>query len=223
MILKCDSLKKYPMYYLDNGGDQTIGYPTQSIEEKITLESTVLAMLDLPKRPTFIKNPMKKSASRYLLDIYKIISQDDATHDVHKRSVDSSFFSDLDIDELNKSNKIMAFSVRSVRSLGSLRGKVFWIDVKTLRGADQLLRAELRIYKSSDGDFSSSDTGEFESFCLIKQNISITKLFSLALELYFYNTMNYISNQVARYSSYNGFSALQDCERKVALNTIQSQ
>lgn len=159
-VCKCDSLQKSPIYYLDNGGDQTVGYNTGSIEEKITLESTVLAMLNLPKRPEYIRNPLKKSASRFLLDIYKLISQDDSIHDIHKRSIDSNLYTDMDIEKLNRSNMIMAFSVTSVRSLKSLRGKVFWIDVKKLKGADQLLRAELRIYKWTESEKNSTEIGK---------------------------------------------------------------
>lgn len=158
-------LQKNPKYYLDNGGDRTVVYHSVSLEEKNTLQSTILAMLNLPKRPKYIKNPMKKSASRFLLDIYKIISDEEEQprHQVRKRNVDSNLYSYLTMEELHKSDMIMAFSVRNVKNLGNLKGKVFWIDVKNLKRADQLLRAELRIYKLPGRYTSSNDTGKYNN------------------------------------------------------------
>lgn len=156
-------LQKNAMFYSNNGGDRTVVYHSVSLEEKNTIESTILAMLNLPKRPKYIKNPMKKSASRFLLDIYKIISnQEEQTyHHVRKRSINSNLYSYLAMEEIHKSDMIMAFSVRNIRNLGNLKGKVFWIDVKNLKRADQLLRAELRVYKLPGTFTNLNDTGKY--------------------------------------------------------------
>lgn len=147
-----ECLDTNPVYFLDEGNDQTIGYRTNSQEEKVNIESTLLTMLNLKRRPKFIRNPMKKSTSRFLLDIYKMISKDETDHNVEKRSLEGRFYSELFMDELQNSDTIMAFSVRKVRSLGRLKGKVFWIDTKKLTAADELLKAELRVFKSLGRD-----------------------------------------------------------------------
>lgn len=164
LVVLSECLQKSPMYYLDNGGDQTLAYQAESTDEKVAIESTILAMLNLPKRPQYIRNPMKKSASRFLLDIYKIISEDVTDHYVRKRSIDTNLYSYLAMDELQKSDMIVAFSVRNVRSLGSLKGKVFWIDINKLKEVDQLLRAELRIYKFIGRGDVSNHSGK-QQYC----------------------------------------------------------
>lgn len=172
-----ECLQKSHVYYLDNGVDQTIPYYTDSIKEK-TIESTILAMLNMPKRPNFIKNPMKKSTSRFLLNIYEMISDEETGHHITKRGVDNALYSYLTMEEVQKSDMIMAFSVRNIRSLGSLKGKVFWMDIKKLKGVDKLLRAELRIYKMlrSFSSFKGNTSGKFFTLYTILEKICIDNI-----------------------------------------------
>lgn len=163
VIAFSECFQRNPIYYLDNGGDQTIRYRTDIKKDK-TIESTILAMLNLSKRPNYIRNPSKKSTSRFLLNIYKMITNEENTRYITKRDVDNGFYSYSTMEEVHTSDTIMAFSVRNVRSLGNLKGKVFWIDTSKLKRVDQLLRAELRIYKLLGNMYSFTDnaTGEFK-------------------------------------------------------------
>lgn len=150
------------VYYVDNGGDQTIPYHMDSTKEK-TIESTFLAMLNLKKRPNYIKNPMKKSTLRFLLNIYEMISDEKTKHHIRKRGVENGLYSYLTLEEIHESDMIMAFSVRNIKSLENLKGKVFWIAINKMKGVEKLLRAELRMYKML-GSISSNANGKF-LFC----------------------------------------------------------
>lgn len=174
IIVSSDCVKKPPVYYLDNGG-KTVAYHAHSKEEKETIESTILTMLNLPKRPKYIKNPLKKSTAKFLLNVYKLITQDETKHHISKRSIDTSFYLDFIQDELQNSDMIMALSVRNVRSLGTLKGKVFWIDIKKVTEVDQLLKAELRIYKSYGWNSSSISGGMCNNINLILKIVLLEK------------------------------------------------
>lgn len=88
--------------YIDNGYDQTSIEHLMTEKEKKEMEVEILNLLGLPHRPRKVnKSPLKKSAPRFLLDIYKslLVKDDDDENFRSKRSTD-----DVD-DDINLSGE----------------------------------------------------------------------------------------------------------------------
>lgn len=68
-------------FYVDNGFDQTMIERIMTKEEKREVEYEILNMLGLPNRPRKkITAPLKKSAPRFLMDVYKTLMEDSNRH-----------------------------------------------------------------------------------------------------------------------------------------------
>lgn len=96
-----------PGIYVDNGLDQTIIDMAMTKQEKREMELEILNLLGLPNRPRRINNsPLKKSAPRFLLDVYKTLMEDENKRE--ERSVDLNL-SGEEQNAIDKSDVIMTF------------------------------------------------------------------------------------------------------------------
>jgi bone morphogenetic protein 7 len=104
--------------YVDNGFDQTVVHRVVSQREKREVEHEILNLLGLPDRPrNSINRPsqVKRSAPKFLLDIYKnALGEDEeeksATH--HRRTGEFDL-SGQDLKAIDQSDAIMTFTAHS--------------------------------------------------------------------------------------------------------------
>lgn len=96
--------------YIDNGRDQTAIDRLMTQAEKKEMELEILNLLGLPNRPRKInKSPLKKSAPRFLLDIYRSLMEDENDENSRaKRSSDLNF-SGEEQQQIDQSDVIMTF------------------------------------------------------------------------------------------------------------------
>lgn len=98
--------------YIDNGYDQTAIDHLMSIDEKKEIEVEILNLLGLPNRPRKINKALKKSAPRFLLDIYKsLMVKDDEENYRVKRDAEGSdiSLSGEEQQQIDESDVIMTF------------------------------------------------------------------------------------------------------------------
>ncbi|XP_072390025.1 protein 60A [Diabrotica undecimpunctata] len=146
--------------YIDNGFDQTAIERTMTRDEKREIELEILSLLGLPKRPrTISKNPLKRSAPRFLLDIYKTLMNPDNEDDQRsKRSVDV-YLSGEEQYQIDESDIIMTFESANdhVPNVRHERGKRLWFNASDVPVAEDVVGAELRIYKGNGKDMKNLD------------------------------------------------------------------
>lgn len=100
-------------FYVDNGFDQTMIERVISNQEKHEVEHDILDLLGLPNRPRKkFKSPLRKSAPRFLMDVYKSLMEDSNTRD--KRSTDDLNLSVEDEQAIDESDIIMTFESQSI-------------------------------------------------------------------------------------------------------------
>lgn len=115
-----------PGIYVDNGFDQTTIDMAMTTQEKREMELEILNLLGLPNRPRRINNsPLKKSAPRFLLDVYKTLMEDENSRE--ERSVD---FSGEEQNAIEKSDVIMTFESISKSFTGFLCYPLFSLLVR---------------------------------------------------------------------------------------------
>lgn len=79
-----------PGIYVDNGFDQTVMDMAITEREKRDMELQFLNLLGLPERPRRVSgNPtLRRSAPRFLMDVYKTLMEEDEEEARKKRSVE---------------------------------------------------------------------------------------------------------------------------------------
>ncbi|XP_015607274.1 protein 60A [Cephus cinctus] len=143
--------------YVDNGLDQTVVHRVVTQREKREVEHEILNLLGLPDRPrnTGGKVPqVKRSAPKFLLDIYKNTLGEDEEKPVTLHTQTSGEF-DLtgqDLRAIDQSDVIMSFAAHNhhVAGVRHERGKRLWFDVSEVPPGEHIIGAELRLYQSSD-------------------------------------------------------------------------
>ncbi|KAJ8932693.1 hypothetical protein NQ314_014524 [Rhamnusium bicolor] len=132
--------------YIDNGRDQTT-VDQVSDAEKRHMETEILKLLGLPRRPSRIKHPLKQSAPKYLLDIYQLITVEerDEVNVKVKRSADI-VLSKEEQRKAEESDTIMTFEMINFSSMSYRIGKVLWFKVK-VAPFDELVSVELKLFK----------------------------------------------------------------------------
>ncbi|XP_043270190.1 protein 60A [Venturia canescens] len=150
--------------YIDNGHDQTVVHRVVSQREKREVEHEILNLLGLPDRPRSIagKSPqVRRSAPKFLLDIYEkqaLGENDDAesalTSANHRRDVESGEFNltGQDLRAIDQSDVIMTFAAHNhhVPGVRHERGKRLWFDVSEVPPGENIIGAELRLYRSME-------------------------------------------------------------------------
>lgn len=97
--------------YMDNGLDQTVIQRVMSTEEKVLLEHEILDLLGLPTRPKRKHHiPIKKSAPKFLLDVYKSLAEEENSRET--RSSDMASLSGEDLLAIDESDVIVTFQSR---------------------------------------------------------------------------------------------------------------
>lgn len=97
--------------YVDNGFDQTEMERSLTRQEKREMELEILHLLGLPSRPKRgVNAPLTKSASKFLLDVYKNLM--DKENSREERSVDLNL-SGEDEKAIDESDVIMTFESTS--------------------------------------------------------------------------------------------------------------
>lgn len=93
--------------YVDNGYDQTSIERYMTKQEKREMELEILNLLGLPNKPRrFANGTLKRSAPRFLMDIYKKLMEEE--HERYERSVDLDL-SGEEMNAIDQSDVIMTF------------------------------------------------------------------------------------------------------------------
>lgn len=114
-------------FYVDNGLDQTVMHRMLSPKDAEHVEHEILELLGLPDRPPRRKHgihpSIRKSAPKFLLDVYKRLNDeangiDSSTHSRSTRSTsdsdrDRNLITDTDKDAIEQSDWIMTFLNKS--------------------------------------------------------------------------------------------------------------
>jgi len=116
--LTIGSAERISGLYVDNGFDQTVVHRVVSQHEKREVEHEILNLLGLPDRPrnTIGRTPqVKRSAPKFLLDIYKNALGEDEEEKPVARSHKAGEFdlSRQDLRAIDQSDVIMTFAAHS--------------------------------------------------------------------------------------------------------------
>ncbi|EFA04645.1 glass bottom boat protein precursor [Tribolium castaneum] len=135
--------------YIDNGLNQTVIDREMTTSEKQEMEMEILNLLGLPERPKRVSNSLKRSAPKFLLDIYKsLMEEENEGHSRSERSADLNLSGD-EQNAIDESDVIMTFESinHHVSSVRHERGKRLWFNVSEMPIAENVVGAELRIYQ----------------------------------------------------------------------------
>ncbi|CAH0557682.1 unnamed protein product [Brassicogethes aeneus] len=163
VTLKCSAIFCTPKaaIYVDNGFDQTSIDHIMSSQEKEEMQLEILNLLGLPNRPRRVnKAPLKRSAPKFLLDIYKTLMEEENDENGRaKRSTDTSF-SGEEQKQIDTSDMIMTFESinHHVSSVRHERGKRLWFNVTEVPIAEDVVGAELKIYQNEKLSKKHPDT-----------------------------------------------------------------
>lgn len=143
--------------YVDNGFDQTIVHRVVSQREKREVEHEILNLLGLPDRPRNAAGrppQVKRSAPKFLLDIYKnALGEDEDEKPIGEQRRTSEFdLTGQDLRAIDQSDVIMTFAAHNhhVPGVRHERGKRLWFDVSEVPPGEHIIGAELRLYRSMD-------------------------------------------------------------------------
>lgn len=143
--------------YVDNGFDQTVVHRVVSQREKREVEHEILNLLGLPDRPrnTAGRPPqVKRSAPKFLLDIYKnaLGEDEDEKPGAHQKRAGEFDLTGQDLRAIDQSDVIMTFAAHNhhVPGVRHERGKRLWFDVSEVPPGEHIIGAELRLYHSLD-------------------------------------------------------------------------
>ncbi|KAL6254675.1 hypothetical protein P5V15_013982 [Pogonomyrmex californicus] len=142
--------------YVDNGFDQTVIHRVINNREKREVEYEILDLLGLPDRPrnTIHRPPqVKRSAPKFLLDIYKNTLDGDKEEKPAMRYHKAGEFdlSGQDLKAIDQSDVIITFAAHNhhVAGVRHERGKRLWFDVSEIPPEEYIIGAELRLYQST--------------------------------------------------------------------------
>ena len=112
LLVVCSDVLSTPKaaFYIDNGLDQTAIDREMTKTEKREMELEILNLLGLPSRPKRVTKSLKKSAPKFLLDIYKSFMEEDSDdrHSRRERSADLNLSGEEQI-AIDASDVIMTF------------------------------------------------------------------------------------------------------------------
>lgn len=117
-LTSSSSAERMSGLYVDNGFDQTVVHRVVSQHEKREVEHEILNLLGLPDRPrNSINRPsqVKRSAPKFLLDIYKnALGEDEEEKSAtHHRQTGEFDLSGQDLRAIDQSDAIMTFAAHS--------------------------------------------------------------------------------------------------------------
>ncbi|XP_022908408.1 protein 60A [Onthophagus taurus] len=201
--------------YIDNGYDQTSIDRALTKQEKRDMELEILHMLGLPNRPRRGANntPLTKSASKFMMDVYKNILDKENYEDHHERrerSVDLNLSGEEE-KAIDESDVIMTFenSNRRISGVRHERGKRLWFNVSTVPLDNTILGAELRIFQTPN--FNANITNSETIYAVTAYQLA--KSSEGERELEFVGTVNV----TAGYSGWVAINVTQSLSTWVAL------
>lgn len=158
--------------YVDNGHEQTILAKPLTVDDKIEVEQEILDLLDLPNRKDdSVPHPsLKRSAPKFLLDVYRRLRSDDDIQDIDsmeehghrvRRGVDQFEYTLSGDDEraIDESDVIITFGNKEkhVDEIRHNQGWRLWFDVTQVPNELTLTMALLRFYKNRSVTKKSGD------------------------------------------------------------------
>lgn len=154
-IIYLVSSQKGSGLYIDNGYNQTILCEVASKEQR-HMERNLLNIFELPDRPKRIAHRslmVKRSAPKFLLNIYQNILTNSTATSINEECGNMEEFNlgDGYINIIDRSDFIMTFDVRNPRSgyaSKTTRGRRIWFDVSDVPIGERIIAAELRLYQS---------------------------------------------------------------------------
>ncbi|XP_011504725.1 PREDICTED: protein 60A [Ceratosolen solmsi marchali] len=141
--------------YVDNGFDQTLVHRVVGQRERREVEHEILSLLGLPERPPPRRPQVRRSAPKFLLDIYKSA--------LEEGSSPRPELSGQDLRAIDQSDVIMSFAARNqhVPSVRHERGKRLWFDVSEAPTDERVVGAELRLYRGLEAVRPARNRGSF--------------------------------------------------------------
>ncbi|KAG4079086.1 hypothetical protein HA402_001057 [Bradysia odoriphaga] len=155
-------------FYVDNGIDQTVMHRMLNGDDTQEVEHELLELLGLPDRPRKknLHPSMRKSAPKFLLDVYKRLN--DESNGILSRPVrsiesDENLITSIDKEAIEESDIIMTFLNKKnhVAEVRHERGRKLWFDVSDASRDATLLMGELRIYQNPNLGKWRNETKEF--------------------------------------------------------------
>lgn len=147
-------------FYIDDGFNQTILHEIFSYKQKREMKRKLLNILELPEKPKRITRRtllIKRSAPKFLLNIYKNVLSNDKD-----ASIQEEFnLNGHDINIIDQSDFIMTFGAHNPYSGNASktnRGKRIWFDVSEVPREEYIIAAELRLYQSLDKSIKFNET-----------------------------------------------------------------
>ncbi|XP_054714065.1 bone morphogenetic protein 7-like [Uloborus diversus] len=138
-------------FYADNGRQQSILFKPLAKNDKHELQLEILHLLGLQHRPKPRHHDMHSSAPKYLLDLYKTLENDEvlpvnAVHSIaNNKSSPAIKDSDFIVSFVNKIH-------HQYPHLRHERDRRFWFDVNEIPPEEEIVGAELRIYRNFTKD-----------------------------------------------------------------------
>ncbi|GFQ83483.1 protein 60A [Trichonephila clavata] len=195
LVLFCDYvLSLSGGFYADNGRQQTVLFKTFSRRGKQNIQREILHLLGLEHRPKPRNmNYVHSSAQNYLLDIYKsLIDENEKQPDENKKTIKRQKNRiDLDTDYImsfdNRNDKLH----RYYPHLRHERDKRYWFDVSEISPEEEIVKAELRIYRNASKRISKKNLKYTLSlYSVAEDDAPNTNILELADEFVISGNMN---------------------------------
>ncbi|XP_055942664.1 bone morphogenetic protein 5-like [Argiope bruennichi] len=141
-------------FYADNGRQQSVLYKPFTKKDRNNLQREILHLLGLEHRPKprHVHPDSHSSAQNYLLDVYRSFKDRDEKQDeenrdrkqTRKRKKNRKIMeSDFIMSFVNRNDKLHKYP-----HLRHERDKRYWFDVSEVSQDDEIVEAELRIYRN---------------------------------------------------------------------------
>lgn len=143
--------------YIDNGFDQTTIERVMTKSERREVQREILHLLGLPDRPKEKLNlSLNKSAPRFLLDVYNSLL------DPKNKQIDDLDLTSGDKRAIDESDLIVTFEVEGgqMKKFRHKIGSSLYFKTKNVQ-ADEVIGANLRIYKTGKNLFSNRTSGVY--------------------------------------------------------------
>ncbi|KOX68542.1 Protein 60A [Melipona quadrifasciata] len=158
-------------FYIDDGFNRTNIVKIDSNIQKEYIEHKLLNILDLPNKPRIRGSlRVKKSASTFLLSIYKNISTSDS--ESNQEDMDEYNLSNDIINIIGQSNLIMTFSAQNTHLGNSSKikhSKKLWFDVSEILEIESIMATELRLYQELNKNVKSNKAYNITAYRIAKE------------------------------------------------------
>lgn len=148
-------------FYADNGVDQTIIYKSLPKRERKAMQQEILNLLGLHHRPKPREHGTENSAPKYLIELYRSFLDEETGNlkvnefNEARTKMDRRFLTNNSIHAINDSDLIMSFVNRIHHHAPHLRhdrDRRFWFDVTEVEPQENIIGAELRLYRNRSLD-----------------------------------------------------------------------